>query len=608
MRTVYILAVLAALGLIGVVGWATLGSAQPVFDPPIQEIEPREARKSPAPEPKIIIPSVPATQSVDKPKRPTVANPNRPPVEPLPPPLVDSSFGIPKINEPPVKPLEASSLKIPEPIAPLVESPLKLPPINQLPPPVVSLPPPISPQPISGDIVAGSKSEPSVTLEWAGPNSMKAGVANDYVLVVRNTCSQPVQKVSVQMRAPTGVTVVSCEPKAEGNEDLMLWELGNLDPRQERRVSVKMLAPQRGDIACQASVTFTGSSVMKMRVREPKLHVKLQAPEKALVGDPTNFNLTISNPGDHATDRIKITAILAEGLESVRGSKVSFDVGTLAPGDSRTVTIPCVTKALGQQKCEVFAEADGGLKASDAVALNVVEPRLELAVTGPKMRYEGKKGAYTLKVTNPGDAPASNVFITKTLPSGFKFQSADSGGLHDSATRTVKWFVGELGAGESREVKIELLAIAQGEFNHKVIVHASRGMKAEQEFKSVVEGISAISMELVDTEDPVEVGYDTSYEIRIANTGTKPEADVKLVCTLPPQLKMKSVSGPLQYEVVGNEIVFKSLPRLAPRADVVVKITATAMAKGDVRFRASLTTESIIEPVTKVEVTKVYSE
>jgi len=57
------------------------------------------------------------------------------------------------------------------------------------------------------------------------------------------------------------------------------------------------------------------------------------------------------------------------------------------------------------------------------------------------MRYLDKKAIYTTKVINPGDAAASNVFITEVIPSGFKFVQADNGGQLDDAASSVKWFV-----------------------------------------------------------------------------------------------------------------------------------------------------------------------
>ncbi|MCE9530904.1 MAG: DUF11 domain-containing protein [Planctomycetes bacterium] len=453
-----------------------------------------------------------------------------------------------------------------------------------------------------------SSTQPGVGLEWIGPTSLKVGQPADYTLVVRNTSTIPVQKVIVQVRVPTGVNIVNAEPKAENMDNVLVWELGNLLVKQERRIVMKLASPQRGDLNCQAWVTFTGTSVMRVRVREPKLAVKVTVPEKVLVGDPANVVMTISNPGDHTAEHVKITAMLAEGLESIRGNKLSYDLGTLGAGESRNVVLPCVTKSAGQQKCDVFVEGDGGLKASDTVSLNVIQPRLDLVVNGPKLRYLEKKATYTFKVTNPGDAPATNVFVTETVPTGFKFVQADAGGQHDDATNSVKWFIGELVPGQSKEVKVELLAATQGEFTHKITAHASRGMKVDQELKTAVEGLSAILMELVDVEDPVEVASDTAYEIKVTNTGTKAETDVKLVCTIPAQLKLKNIQSSQKYDVVGNEIIFQPLSRLAPRADVVYKLTLTAVAKGDARFKASLTTSSLVEPVVKIEPTKVYGD
>ena len=133
-------------------------------------------------------------------------------------------------------------------------------------------------------------------------------------------------------------------------------------------------------------------------------------------------------------------------------------------------------------------------------------------------------------------------------------------------------------------------------------------MKAEQEVKTIVEGLAAILMELVDTEDPVEVGSDTAYEIKVTNTGSKAETDVRLICTVPAQMKIKAVHGPVKYDVVGNDIVFQPLPQLTPKTDAVYKVTVTAVQKGDARFKAALTTTDLVEPVVKVEPTKVYAE
>jgi len=593
MRKWYFLAGLTAMGIAGLVSWVTLGVAQPMkkaAPAPIVERVPMQPVKSAAPIRIIDIDdSLPTAKPVPEPS-PLIADPRVIPVpmiiDPLDAPKEPVRLTPEPIRIPDVAPKEKEpATKIDEPaektttIVTTVES------VNTM-----------------------SATQPGVGLEWVGPTSLKVGQAAEYTLMVRNISPIPVQKVIVQVRIPSGVNIVNAEPKAENTDNVLVWELGNLLVKQERRLTMKVISPQRGDLTCQAWVTFTGSSVMRIKVREPKLQVKLQMPDKVMVGDPANVVMTVSNPGDHSADHVKITAILADGLESIRGNKLSYDLGTLGAGETRNVTLPCVTKAAGSQKCDVFVEADGGLKAGDSAALNVIQPQLDLAVSGPKLRYVDKKAIYAFKVSNPGDAPASNVFVTQTVPNGFKFVQADNGGQMDDSSHTVKWFLGEVAPGQSKEVKVELLANVQGEFTHKVVANASRGMKVEQELKTAVEGLSAILMEVIDVDDPVEVASDTAYEIKVTNTGTKAETDVKLICTIPAQLKLKNVQSTQKYDVVGNEIIFQPLPKLAPRADIVFKLTVTAVAKGDARFKASLTSASLVEPVIKVEPTKVYGD
>jgi uncharacterized repeat protein (TIGR01451 family) len=358
-------------------------------------------------------------------------------------------------------------------------------------------------------------------------------------------------------------------------------------------------------------VTFTGSSAMRIRVREPKLLIKATAPEKVLIDEGATFLLTVSNPGDHPAEQVKIHAELTEGLVSPRGQKISFDVGNLAPGETRSVQVICEAKAGGEQKCSASAEAEGGLKAADAASVNVVVPRIDLEVVqAPKLRYLDRPATYVFKVTNTGDAPAANVMVSDLIPAGFKYVSASNGGRHDFSTRTVSWFLGEIPPGQSREVKLDLVAVNPGEHHHRLITQASRGLKAESEVVTRVEGLSAILLEVVDLEDPVEVNADTSYEIRVVNTGSKTETEIKLVCTLPDQMQFKSATAPqgLQAQVNGNEITFDVLPRLAPRADAVYRVNVKAIGPGVVQFKTKLTSTNLVDPVHKDEATRIYQD
>jgi uncharacterized repeat protein (TIGR01451 family) len=453
------------------------------------------------------------------------------------------------------------------------------------------------------------RQEPAISVEWIGPPTAKVGRPAEYAVAVRNVCNIPVQQVMVRVRIPGGMTVSATDPKPSASDNnVLMWEIGTMLPRTEKSLQMKLIAEGRGTMGCQAWVTFTGSTANRIKVIEPKLVLKAQAPDKVLVGDGATFVLTVTNPGDGPAEQVKLHAALSEGLKNPKGNKVDYDLGNLNAGESRSVQVICSTDQGGTQICDAMAEAEGDLKAQDKATVNVIMPRLDLEIAGPKLRYLDRKAVYVLKVTNPGDAAATNVTVNDMVPAGFKFIGASDGGRHDFSTRTATWFVGEVGPGQTKEVKMECVAINPGEFKFLASAQAARGLKVEKEHLTRVEGLSAIMLEVVDTEDPIEVGADTSYEIRVTNTGSKTETNLKLVCTIPDEMQFKTAQGPARYHEQGKEIVFDELPKLAPRADAIYRIMVKGMTPGDVRFKAQITSTNLTKPVLEMESTRIYED
>src|SRR5205807_6067273 len=134
-----------------------------------------------------------------------------------------------------------------------------------------------------------------------------------------------------------------------------------------------------------------------------------------------------------------------------------------------------------------------------------------------------RKATYTLRVTNRGDIPASNTTVSEAIPAGFKFVSASDGGRHLTPAQMLTWFLGELAPGQVREVNFELLAVKAGEQRHRVTACSERGFKVEvvQELATRVEDFSSLTMEIANTDDALEVGKFTTYEVIVNNAGSK---------------------------------------------------------------------------------------
>lgn len=461
--------------------------------------------------------------------------------------------------------------------------------------------------PESGDLL-NKQSEQLVTLEWIGPVQIKVGQPFVYELVARNVGSTTAGNVVVRDKFQPGMKVSGVDPKGIPEPDGILWNLGDLEPRQERRIRIEMVAERKGEVFCNATVTATTTATAHFRVCEPKLVVKQSSPETAMIGDPVAVTIAISNPGDGPADNIMIRSNLSDGLKHEKGSEFHYELGSLAAGETRTVQIVCAATKGGTHSVTTTATAAGGLESSAESATQVTEPKLEVVLSGPKLRYLDRTATYTAVVTNPGDAVANNVKISVNMPDGFKFAGASGGGRHDFTSRSVEWFIGTIGPGETKEVSYKCMAIQTGHHQHTVAAMGERGLKAESKVETSVEGIAAVLLEVVDIDDPVEVGADTAYEIRVTNQGSREAGNVEIHALVPREMEVRGGQGPTNYRTDGQEVIFAPLPKLAPRADAIYRVFVRGTGVGDVRFRARLVSDSLSEPVIEEESTKVYDD
>jgi uncharacterized repeat protein (TIGR01451 family) len=115
-------------------------------------------------------------------------------------------------------------------------------------------------------------------------------------------------------------------------------------------------------------------------------------------------------------------------------------------------------------------------------------------------------------------------------------------------------------------------------------------------------------LEIVDLNDPVEVGIETAYEVRVRNDGTIPAQNVGVSCELPGGVELLGAKGPTDFRTENGLMLFKALGQLEPGKTAVYRINVRGRADGNHRFRARLASDSIKEPLVFEELTKFYGE
>lgn len=443
----------------------------------------------------------------------------------------------------------------------------------------------------------------AIALEWGAPESIRTNAANDVTLTVRNTTGQPAQRVVVQVRLPEGVTAGAIVPAPKREQGILLWEFGTIAGHESRTIQMPLTTTVKKDLDCQAWVTTTGTAGMKLAVREPKLRLKLTAPREAVRGDVIPIAYELTNVGDADATQPHLTT--THRAVPIADSERRPLGDALKPGQTVRGESKWLVDQGGVDSFAVVATADG-VQAEETATVKVLVPKLTVAIAGPTTRQMGRKATYTVTVTNAGDVPLKDVTVREAFPAEFQLQRASQTYSLDKGTAT--WTVGELIAGQAKLFTYDAVAVCPGPAVHEVKATGSRNTEAMTGLKTVVEGVPALRMEVVDAADPVETGGTTTYEIKLTNTGTRADHQLVLECRLPPELRYVKSAGPTAGVERDGTLRFDPVSTLAAKTEVVYTVTVKAVAAGDVRFRATVTTAGLTKPVVKDESTRIYGE
>jgi uncharacterized repeat protein (TIGR01451 family) len=450
---------------------------------------------------------------------------------------------------------------------------------------------------------------PQLTIHKQAPKEIQVGKPATFCVTVRNNGSTPASDVEVYDQVPKGTRLLGTTPQARrGPRGEIVWTLGTIRPNEEAKVEMQLVPTAEGEIGSVATVHFGAGASARAIATRPQLVVQSSVPKQVMIGDQVMLSITISNPGTGVATGVVLEEHIPPGLQHPAGRELEYQVGDLKPGESRKLDLPLVANQQGVVTNLLSARGDGNLRVENKCAVEIVAPRLDVAVGGPKRRYLERQAKYEFSVSNPGTAPARGVELIASLPPGLKFVSANNAGYYEESTRTVRWRLEELPANEVGSVELVTLPVEPGQHALRLRGTAQKGLIAEKEQPVLVEGIAAILFQVADTADPIEIGGETTYEVHVVNQGSKAATNVRLAIDLPPELRPVAAEGPTAHEAAGNRVTFAPLGQLAPKAETTYRLRVKAMHPGDLRARFQLLTDDMQTPVTKEESTRVYAD
>jgi len=381
--------------------------------------------------------------------------------------------------------------------------------------------------------------------------------------------------------------------------------MGDLAANASKTITVRGAATDMEPVTNCLSCSYNQRACATIAVVQPKLQLAVSTPPDVMVCDSIPVRYTVTNNGTGTARGVVIEQPLPRGLATADGQNhVTAAVGDLAPGQSRTIDV--ALKASGTGKVEVVARAagEGGLKAEAPVAQVIRQPQLVVNMTGPDRVFLGRPVTYKAVVTNKGDGEARNTVLELALPAAVKVASLSTGGVAGAGKAT--WNLGSLAPGQSATVTAALDPQAMATLEPTATAQAVCAAKATVAARTLVQGIPAILLEMIDVTDPVQVGQTTTYVTTITNQGSMPATNVQLTWELENSMQFVSADGATAAKSQGSTVVCTPLPSLAPKAQAVWRVVVRAVEAGDVRMKVTLTSDQLTRPVEKTEATNFY--
>jgi uncharacterized repeat protein (TIGR01451 family) len=249
-------------------------------------------------------------------------------------------------------------------------------------------------------------------------------------ITVKNTGTGDATNVVIHESLPDGLT-----SDGKGQFDI---NVGTLSAGQSKPITLNLKASKVGKFENTATATADGgltakSATVATTVGQPVLQLTCKAPDKIFPGGTANLEATIKNTGDAPCDPVvtvnaggnaKLTS--AEGVTPTGdASGATIRVGQLAPGQSRTFAVGAMTDALGVINFNIGASAECTQAVQSSCTTNVVGiPALMLnGYDDPDPVQVGQTTTYTLKLTNQGSAPLTNVTLVATMEDNMQYVS-----------------------------------------------------------------------------------------------------------------------------------------------------------------------------------------
>lgn len=446
---------------------------------------------------------------------------------------------------------------------------------------------------VTTDLVSLTKSAPDMV-----------AIGETFEVIYRVEARQGVGNVVVTDAVPEGAKVERSEPQAATQGGNLSWKVDQMAAGEVKEMKLWLTPTGTGTIASCATVSAEPRACVNTVVGQPVLEIAKTGPAQALLNEQVKYQITVRNTGDIAARNVVVTDMVPEGMtHSTNQTELTHEVGTLEPGQSKSLLVELTAAQRGEHCNKAMVTSSNAAEADATACTTVVDRQLEVTKSGTDRQFIGKNASYRIAVKNPGDLDLTNVVVTDTAPAGTRIVSAEGATVEGNQAT---WRMPVLKAGATETLSLVLTSREPGTRTNQVAVNTAEGLSGKSSAPTIWEGYPALLIEVIDTNDPLQPGEETTYIITVTNQGTASDRNVKIVANFPAEITPISATGDSQATINGNVVEMAPYDEIQPKEAITWRVQAKAQQAGDSRLRVNLTSRLLQKAVTEEESTQVY--
>lgn len=328
--------------------------------------------------------------------------------------------------------------------------------------------------------------EPKLEVEVYGSNSFVPGRKAKFVLAVRNSGRGTAHDVQIQQSIPDVLNT-------EHGRQLVI-EVGTLAAGAHKQVEIPVDVLTIGTGVTHVMVTAAGGIQTEAKaevvVQGPKLKLHVKGPEIHYQGRVGQYAARMVNEGELPVEGLTLITSLPDTLTLVdadQGAQIDsamhllgWEIGTLAPGETKTVRWWAVSTDPGPVNLDLVAEASNNIREEGRITTTVeagFDVMLELLdVVDPV--ESGNEAVYRVRLYNRGPQIAENLQLTALYDNGLQPVASQWSEAETVTERGIVFpVIPKLEPGQMRTYQFRGRALQPGE--RKITVQLTAGSKQE---------------------------------------------------------------------------------------------------------------------------------